>query len=115
MTAQATWKVFMNVETKVSEIHGTGVFARNLIEEGDWQYVYGYEKKYVPGDISERYGFVCDDDDMIFIPYAPWCFCNHAVVANCLVTTEDGMTVITALRDIQPGEEIVIDYGFDPT
>ena len=102
----------MNVRVAPSPIHGRGVFANMPIEKGDWQYVYGDLRVILPGDPFERYG-VEWDDDKTFMPYAPWCCCNHSKDPNCEVTEDEDEThahpvlIIHALRDIE--------YGHDPS
>lgn len=127
----------MNVYIAESKIHGRGVFAYEEIEEGHWQYVYGELKKDVrfarvvnmaapggPGpDVvvgAARWKDYCFEWDgkSIFDPYAPWRFVNHSRDPNCEVEWEiDGNVVlmITAIRDIEPNEELTIDYGYDPS
>ena len=107
----------MDIVIKDSHIHGRGVMARTLIPVGEWQYVYGWLKEYVPGDITDRYGFEWDNDHKIFIPFAPWCFVNHNTNPNCEVEVdhETGVVTIEAIRAVPRGYELTIDYGFDPT
>ncbi len=38
---------------------------------------------------------------------------NHSCSPNCEACCEEGRIWITALRDIQPGEEITFNYGYD--
>jgi uncharacterized protein len=40
-------------------------------------------------------------------------FINHSCAANCEPQIVRGRIWIIALRDIQPGEELTYDYGFD--
>lgn len=107
----------MNVRVAPSPIHGRGVFANKPIEQDDWQYVYGDLRVILPGDPFERYGI--EWDDKTFMPYAPWCCCNHSNEPNCEVTDDDEavaspILIIIALCDIELNEEITIDYGYDP-
>ena len=37
-------------------------------------------------------------------------YCNHAVLPNARITIEQGSAVITAVRDIDPREEITVNY-----
>jgi SET domain-containing protein len=103
----------MNVHLLRSPIHGIGVFAREDIEEGHWQWVYGYPHALMPGDPASKYGFEIEDD-VQFVPFAPFCFVNHAKDPNCEVQSEDFEVVIVALRDLEEGEELTIDYGYTP-
>jgi len=104
----------MNIYISMSAIHGRGVFADEPLEAEDWQYVYGREMPYIPGDLSERYGFETDDDGMIFLPFAPWCFLNHSSDPNCEVFHEGSVVYVATLRSINRFEELTIDYGFQP-
>ena len=38
---------------------------------------------------------------------------NHSCAPNCEASLEEGKIWILALRDIQPGEEITFNYGYD--
>jgi SET domain-containing protein len=103
----------MNVYLLRSPIHGIGVFAREDIEKEDWQWVYGYPHAQMQGDPASKYGFeLCDG--VQFIPFAPFCFCNHSEEPNCEVTNDGTEVSIEALRDIKEGEELTIDYGYTP-
>lgn len=100
----------MNVEVRQSDIHGHGVFARACILAGHWQYVYGM---LVP--VASVYGFEVDGS-VWWEPYPPFRYTNHSNEPNCVVYHDEfgDCTVIEALRDIEPGEELTIDYGYDP-
>lgn len=107
----------MNVRIQKSPIHGKGVFANEPIEKDHWQFIYGDLRVLVPGDPLEAHG-VEWDDDQTFMPYAPWFYTNHSSEPNCEVTGDPDdhiVMVITALRDISQDEEILIDYGHDPS
>lgn len=106
----------MNVKIKPSPIHGRGVFACERIHKGQWRYVYGDIRIVEPGDPIEDYG-VEWDDERTYIPYAPWCRCNHSDTPNCVIEIleEEDMLIITTLTTIKSGEEMTIDYGFDPS
>ena len=106
----------MNVYIDKSSIHGRGVFANELIETDDWQWVYGDLRIILPGDRFEPYGV--EWDHRTFIPYAPWCCVNHSTTPNCEINETESsrpILIITALRTILPDEEILIDYGYDPS
>lgn len=40
-------------------------------------------------------------------------FINHSCSPNCEAEPADGRVYITAVRDIQPGEELSFNYGYD--
>jgi len=97
----------MNIEIKESPIHGTGVFAREVIEDGHWQYIYGYLST-----TPTEYGFE-HSDGVWWEPYPPFRFLNHSKTPNCEVSSyDDDTTILTALRDLEDGEELTIDYGY---
>lgn len=106
----------MNVTIAPSPIHGRGVFANELIEEGHWQYVYGELRRILPGDPCEVFSFEWDSK-FYFLPYAPWCCLNHSDTPNCEIEwqREWGMLTIVSLRDIGTREELTINYGYNPT
>lgn len=107
----------MNVRIAPSPIHGRGVFANENLKENDWSFVHGDIRKVLPGDPVEVYGIEWDDEKT-FIPYAPFCCCNHSDTPNCEVSEYDGhgdVMVIGTLRDIAVDEEITLDYGYDPS
>jgi SET domain-containing protein len=99
----------MNVENRQSPIHGLGVFARESIEAGHWQYIYGM---LLPA--PSVFGFD-NEDGTWWEPFPPFRYTNHANDPNCEVGCfDDGTVYIEALRDIKPNEELTIDYGHDP-
>jgi SET domain-containing protein len=48
-------------------------------------------------------------------PDNPARFFNHSCDPNCEAVLRDGHIWILALRDLQPGEELAFDYGYDLT
>ncbi len=100
--------------------HGLGVFARRHFSAN--RYVGRIRGKTVADpDYSSSY---CMDlgDDLSLEPTAPFRYLNHSCSPNCLlvllrVEYEDGSPTETeiwleAARDILPGEELTIDYGW---
>lgn len=99
----------MNVENRQSAIHGLGVFACERIEAEDWQYVYGVN--------TPTNSLFCFDNEngTWWEPFPPFRYTNHSNNPNCEVTyDDDGIVYIEALRDIEIGEELTIDYGYNP-
>lgn len=98
----------MNVEIAESSIHGLGVFARQDIKKGNWQYVYGL---LCPSEST--YGFIMDTG--WWEPFPPWRYTNHSDNPNCVVywDDEEETLVIEALRKITAGEELTINYGWN--
>lgn len=114
----------------MSDIHGRGLYATEDIEEGtdiiqyvgekitkkestrralEWEekaretgdglvYIFELDEKY---DIDGRLG-----DN-------PARYMNHSCDGNCEAVNCEGEIWITAIRDIEKGEELVYDYGYD--
>ena len=102
----------MNVERRPSTIHGNGVFAIEYIRKGRWQYIYGELITLQPHPMA-HFCFVADGD-LMFLPYAPFCWLNHQKRPNCAVyEDENGVYYIEALRGIKVDEELTIDYGYE--
>lgn len=58
------------------------------------------------------------DRESLFLPDPPFRFLNHSNNPNCeVVDSETGnfIMVVEALRNIEPNEELTIDYGYDPS
>jgi len=110
-----SFPVGMNaVEIKTSSIHGMGVFTLVDWPKGSWIYIFG-----IP--LTKE---LCDDNPycieaengMWWEPFPPWRFLNHSDAPNAYVDTcGDGFWFVAALREIKIGEEVTIDYGFDPS
>lgn len=102
-----------------SSIHGYGLFARQAIKAGEtiWAYDPPFDVRFTEDDLrrlsthaqrqalyyssferSHGCYLLTGDDDR---------FINHSDTPNAT----DGGDAITALRDIQPDEEITLDYG----
>ena len=114
-----------NIRVEKSPIHGRGVFANMLIEEGAWQFLYGYLAVIAPEDPRAKYCFMWDEADggQVYVPYGPFCFLNHSEKPNCTWwqswdepdhVGEAPMIYIAANRDIEEDEELTIDYGYNP-
>jgi hypothetical protein len=60
------------------------------------------------------FGGMTDNDNLLII--GPISLCNHAgKKRNCETYMTPQMAVLKARVDIQKGEELTIDYGYDPT
>lgn len=103
-----------------STIHGNGVFATTLIPEGTRLIEYKGER--VSGDIADEdaddesshtFLFMLDNAEVIDGTRngnsARWI--NHSCTPNCEGNEENGRVFIDVLGDVQPGEEITIDYN----
>jgi hypothetical protein len=111
--------LLVNAFAGPSQIHGTGLIARELIPAGTpvWTLCAGFDlelsrdefesltiwsreqiRRYVYVDVVTGKYVLCSDDAK---------FMNHAAVPN--TRTEGAATV--AIRDIAPGEELTCDYA----
>lgn len=94
---------------------GFGLFATSPIRERD--FILEYKGRHVPTEranaIGTRYLFEIDSvwtvDGSSRRNTAR--YINHSCVPNAEARVEDGKVLIFAARDIESGEEIVIDYG----
>ncbi|MBV9594612.1 MAG: SET domain-containing protein-lysine N-methyltransferase [Actinobacteria bacterium] len=103
-----------------SPIHGSGVFAAAPIAAGDW--IVEYLGELITWDEAvERsedhpsgHTFYFDRGDGWVIDggvsgnSARWI--NHGCEPNCEATDDEGRILIHAMRDLEPGEELLIDY-----
>jgi len=117
-------------EVRTSRIHGSGVFATQFIpestriieyvgeridkkesEERGWQQM---ERSRVTGEAGV-YIFTLDDKWDIDgdIPQNIARLINHSCSPNCEAYIERKRIWIWSIRDIEPDEEIVFNYGFD--
>ena len=103
-----------------SPIHGLGGFAKTAIPRGT------RIVEYVGERISKRESLLrCEqDNEYIFalnneqdldgnVAWNPARFLNHSCAPNSDAELRDGRIWIIARRDIQPGEEITFNYGYD--
>jgi SET domain-containing protein len=94
---------------------GWGLFAAQPIAQDDFILEYTGEK--IPtsraDESNSRYLFEIDDEWTLDGPPPSNTagYINHACVPNVEAYVEDGKIMIYALRDIEPGEELLIDYG----
>ena len=102
-----------DVEVRESPIDGNGVFAKRAFKKGE---IIGVFSGFVP----ETYDPECDysvefevedenGDTWVYViePTAPFKYLNHADDACVCIATP----ILTALRNIEAGEELTIDYG----
>ena len=103
----------MLVERRESKIHGSGVFARQNIEKGDWQLVYG---EVIPLQPHPMEHYCLEHDRGQYLPYGPFCWANHSTNPNCEMCWDEDEQIyyIETLHPIHAGEELLIDYGFTP-
>ena len=111
------------IQVRRSGVHGKGVFAIQPIAEGES--IIEYTGKMItwkqaqklpphnPDEPNHTFFFHIDDKHVIDGNdggnAAKWI--NHACGPNCEADEVDKRIFITALRDIEPGEELNYDYG----
>lgn len=114
------------VRIKPSVVHGIGVFAIRKIpkacrsmfsdDPGEWHQLSKKEVNSLTTCSKELIETYClFDEDVYYVPANGFksmdisLFLNHSDQPN-IISVEDG-TYFEALRDIEPGEELLIDYG----
>jgi uncharacterized protein len=107
-------------EVKPSRIHGTGVFARLAIPAGTRVIEYIGERVSKAESLRRRQGgnffvFIVTDEFDIdgIVDWNPARFINHSCAPNCEARMEENRIWIIALRDLQAGEELTFNYGYD--
>ncbi len=108
-----------NLYVTESDIHGAGLFTSVRINEG--QNILIIKGEAISGDECERreeYGNVYifwNGDNYIDTAMTDKIkFINHNCKYNCEVIDRDEESLIlTAARDIEPDEELTIDYGYE--
>jgi len=115
----ATIKRARRFVTRRSGIHGRGVFATTSISGGTRLIEYKGERisdeeselRYP--DTNHTFLFMLDNSEIIDGGRkgntSRWI--NHSCEPNCEANEEDGRMFIDSLRQIEPGEEITIDYN----
>lgn len=117
-------------EVRGSEIHGRGVYATKLIPNE--QRILEYVGERIDKKESERRGISQQEKSMktggaavyIFtlsknydidgdVPWNTARLINHSCKPNCEAWIEGRRIYVHSLRDIQAGEELTFDYGFD--
>jgi SET domain-containing protein len=107
------------IEVKYSDIHGYGIFSRQFIPKDQKVLTITGEvidldeclKREEEGNVyifwnGDNYIDVAKSDKIKYL--------NHHCDSNCTVIDGDEYSLnLISIRDIQPGEEITIDYGYD--
>jgi SET domain-containing protein len=113
--SETEWLVF-----KESQIHGTGGFAKTNVPAGTRVIEYIGEKIDKQESVrrcqaSNQYIFALNEREDLDgnVDWNPARFINHSCVPNCEVLREGGRIWIVAKRDINAGEEITFNYGYD--
>jgi SET domain-containing protein len=103
-----------------SSIHGTGLFASQNIPTG--QRILEYVGEKISKEESLRRcidgnNFIFDLDEQFdvdgSVDWNPARFANHSCSPNCAVELEGGHLWMIAEREIQCGEELTYNYGYD--
>ena len=95
------------VETRESQIHGYGVFATGRLEAGRHLRIPYARLDEDDTDIIWNNSF----DGWYPCPEVPWAYLNHSETPNAAVVQDETKLLLEALRDIERGEEVTIDYG----
>ena len=117
-------------EVRGSEIHGRGVYASTFIPKQTQ--IIEYVGELIDKKLSEKRGVkqhaksIKTGDAAVYIfilskrydidGNVPWNtarLINHSCEPNCEAWIEGRKIFIHSLRDIQPGDELTFDYGFD--
>ncbi|MBE0543165.1 MAG: SET domain-containing protein-lysine N-methyltransferase [Verrucomicrobia bacterium] len=109
------------IEFRRSRIHGTGGYARKPIPDGTEIIEYVGEKITKAEalrrcEAQNEYIFTVNDEWDIDgnVLWNPARLINHSCAPNCeALIDDDGRIWITALRAIQPGEELTFNYNYD--
>jgi len=85
------------VKLAVSSVEGIGLLAAQFIKKGT--------------DIQRTHFFI---DSMGWLNLMPNCQYNHSAKnKNCEIITREGTKYLVSLKDIEIGEEILVDYTKD--
>ena len=109
-----------NVRIAPSAIHGQGGFALRFLSKGACVIEYVGQRitkaeSLLRCEAQNWFIFGLDEEFDLDgnVEWNPARFLNHSCAPNCEAVCEDGRVWIMALRDIQPGEEITFNYGYD--
>jgi uncharacterized protein len=112
-------------ELRHSPIQGRGAFALHRIRSGQRIVEYVGERitqaeadrRYDDEKMGRHHTFLFAVEDDVIIDAAKTGnearFINHSCEPNCQAVDEDGRIFIEAIRNIQPGVELVYDYRFE--
>ena len=112
-------------EVRASPIQGQGVFATRRIRRGARLIEYTGERishaeadrRYDDDAVAHPHTFLFTVDAAVVIDGAvdgnAARFINHSCAPNCEAVDDDGRIFIEAIRNIQPGEELVYDYQLE--
>jgi len=108
------------IRVQASGIHGTGVFARQVIRRGARIVEYTGERITKAESLrrcqdDNPFIFTLDDEHDLDgnVETNPARFINHSCSPNCDAEIDGGRIWVVATRDISPDEEITFNYGYD--
>jgi uncharacterized protein len=112
-------KTARRIVVRRSSIHGKGVFATTYIPastrliEYKGERISDEESEYLYTEATHTFLFMLENNEVIDGSRngntARWI--NHSCEPNCEASEEDGRVFIDARSDIEPGDEITIDYN----
>jgi uncharacterized protein len=105
---------------KESPIHGLGGFAKTAIGQGERVIEYVGERISKAESlrrcaVNNEYIFALNAEQDLDgnVAWNPARLINHSCTPNCEAQMEDERIWIVACRDLQPGDEITFNYGYD--
>src|ERR1051325_459318 len=110
----------VQIEVRQSTVHGRGVYAAEFIPKGARIIEYTGQRvawEAAPDDDNDphTFNFGLENGEVINPEVAGndarWI--NHSCDPNCEAVEEDDRIFIDAMRDIQPGEELLYDYHME--
>ena len=110
----------VQIEVRESGVHGRGVYTEQFIAKGTRIIEYTGERvswEAAPDDVDNPHTFNFGlENGTVINPEvggndARWI--NHSCDPNCETVEEDDRIFIDAIRDIQPGEELLYDYHME--
>ena len=107
----------MALVKRSSRIHSSGCYTTSPIKKGTSIVEYTGERITVEeaderyADCEKTYLFGLQDGEYVIDGKNIAAFINHSCDPNCEADETDGRVWITALRDIEPGEELTYDYN----
>jgi SET domain-containing protein len=109
-----------NIRIASSRIHGKGGFAARFLSKEARIIEYAGERITKAESLrrceaQNWFIFGLDDEFDLDgnVEWNPARFLNHSCAPNGEAVCEEGRVWIVALRDLQPGEEITFNYGYD--
>jgi len=108
------------IQFRRSRIHGTGGYARTDITQGTRMIEYVGRRITKAESVAQCEGenvyiFTLNDEHDLDgnVGWNPARFINHSCAPNCEAEWDEERLWIVAIRDIQPGEELSFNYGYD--